>query len=139
MVIPERFFDPRQSAGGVTIDFGAHPLYLLANLLGMPDEVNAAYDCFTARVVEDHSVVAMSYPNGAIGVAEASFLGASAPFLIEAHGTDGSLFYDPRGGLRASVLRSGVGRRRVGAGAGTRGDLRTRATSASIFRKIRNG
>jgi 1,5-anhydro-D-fructose reductase (1,5-anhydro-D-mannitol-forming) len=27
--LPERFFDPRQSAGGVTIDFGAHPLYLL--------------------------------------------------------------------------------------------------------------
>ena len=30
--LPERFFDPRQSAGGVTIDFGAHPLYLLAPL-----------------------------------------------------------------------------------------------------------
>ena len=41
--LPERFFDPRQSAGGVTIDFGAHPLYLLAHLLGMPEEVSAVY------------------------------------------------------------------------------------------------
>jgi 1,5-anhydro-D-fructose reductase (1,5-anhydro-D-mannitol-forming) len=98
--LPERFFDPRQSAGGVTIDFGAHPLYLLAHLLGMPDEVSAVYGRFTGRAVEDQSVVAVLYPNGAIGVAEASFLGASAPILVEAHGTEGSLLYDPSGGLR---------------------------------------
>jgi 1,5-anhydro-D-fructose reductase (1,5-anhydro-D-mannitol-forming) len=98
--LPERFFDPRQSAGGVTIDFGAHPLYLLAHLLGMPEEVSAAYGRFTGRAVEDHSVVAMGYPNGALGVAEASFLGTSAPLLVEAHGTEGSLLYDPSGGLR---------------------------------------
>jgi 1,5-anhydro-D-fructose reductase (1,5-anhydro-D-mannitol-forming) len=54
----------------------------------------------TARVVEDQSVVTMLYPNGVIGVAEASFLGSSAPFLVEAHGTEGSLLYDPSGGLR---------------------------------------
>jgi 1,5-anhydro-D-fructose reductase (1,5-anhydro-D-mannitol-forming) len=98
--LPERFFDPRQSAGGATIDFGAHPLYLLAHLLGMPDEVSAVYCRFTGRAVEDHSVVALLYPDGAIGVAEASFLGASAPFFVEAHGTEGSLLYDPSDGLR---------------------------------------
>src|SRR5215212_8144313 len=98
--LPERFFDPRQSAGGVTIDFGAHPLYLLAHLLGMPDEVSAAYGRVTGRAVEDHSVVTMLYSNGATGVAEASFLGASAPFSVEAHGTEGSLLYDPSGGLK---------------------------------------
>jgi 1,5-anhydro-D-fructose reductase (1,5-anhydro-D-mannitol-forming) len=98
--LPERFFDPRQSAGGFTIDFGAHPLYLLAHLLGMPEEVSAVYGRFTGRAVEDHSVVTMLYPNGALAVAEASFLGSSAPFLVEAHGTEGSLLYDPSGGLR---------------------------------------
>jgi 1,5-anhydro-D-fructose reductase (1,5-anhydro-D-mannitol-forming) len=98
--LPERFFDPLQSAGGVTIDFGAHPLYLLAHLLGMPEEVSSTYGRFTGRAVEDHSVAAMVYPNGALGVAEASFLGASAPFSVEAHGTEGSLLYDPSGGLR---------------------------------------
>jgi 1,5-anhydro-D-fructose reductase (1,5-anhydro-D-mannitol-forming) len=98
--LPERFFDPRQSAGGVTIDFGAHPLYLLAHLLGMPEEVSAVYGRVTGRAVEDQSVVSMLYPNGALGVAEASFLGSSARFLVEAHGTQGSLLYDPSGGLR---------------------------------------
>lgn len=98
--LPDRFFDAHQSAGGVTIDFGAHPLYLLARLLGMPDDVRATYGRFTGRGVEDHSVVTMRYPSGAIGVAEASFVGSSVPFLIEAHGTDGSLLYDPDDGLR---------------------------------------
>ena len=98
--LPERFFDPRQSAGGVTIDFGAHPLYLSAHLLGKPEEVSAVYGRVTGRAVEDQSVVTMLYPNGALGVAEASFLGSSARFLVEAHGTDGSLLYDPSGGLR---------------------------------------
>jgi len=99
--LPGRFFDPRQSAGGVTIDFGAHPLYLAAHLLGMPDEVSAVYGRFTGRAVEDHSVVSMLYPDGALGTAEASYLGATAPFCVEAHGTEGSLLYDPGGGLRA--------------------------------------
>ena len=83
--LPGRFFDPRQSAGGVAIDFGAHPLYLAAHLLGMPEEVKAVYSRFTGRAVEDHSVVTMLYPNEVIGVAEASFLGASAPFCVETH------------------------------------------------------
>ena len=107
---------PRQSVGGVTIDFGAHPLYLLAHLLGMPEEVSAVYGRVTRRAVEDQSVVTMLYPNGALGVAEAS---SSAPprAFVEAHGTEGSLLYDPSGGLveappgcRAMERRPGVRR-----------------------------
>lgn len=45
--LPERFFDPRESAGSFTVDFGAHPLYLIAHLLRMPDEVSAVYSRFT--------------------------------------------------------------------------------------------
>lgn len=98
--LPDHFFDPAQSAGGVTIDFGAHPLYLTAHLLGMPEELTATYGRFTGRVVEDNAVVSMRYANGSVGVAEASFLGGSVPFLVEAHGTEGSLLYDFDAGLR---------------------------------------
>ena len=101
----DRFFDPEESAGGVTSDFGAHPLYLVPDLLGMPEDVRAAYARLTARGVEDNSVVALRYPNGALGVAEASFVGSAVPFTLEAHGTRGSLLYDPDGGLR--LRRSG--------------------------------
>lgn len=98
--LPDRFFDPKESAGGVTVDFGAHPLYLIAYLLGMPEDVRAAYGRFTGKAVEDNSVVAMRYPNGALAVAEASFVGSAVPFIIEAHGTRGSLLCDPDGGLK---------------------------------------
>lgn len=99
--LPSHFFDPEQSAGGVLIDFGAHPLYLLRYLMGMPEEISASYGHVTGRAVEDNAAVAFRYPGGAVGVAEASFVGAGAPFVVEAHGTDGSLLYLPDAGLRA--------------------------------------
>ena len=104
--LPDRFFDPGESAGGVTVDFGAHPLYLVARLLGMPEDVRAGYGRFTGRAIEDNSVVSLRYPNGALAVAEASFVGSAVPFVIEAHGTKGSLLYDPDAGL--ALRRSGT-------------------------------
>ncbi|HVF01424.1 MAG TPA: Gfo/Idh/MocA family oxidoreductase [Rubrobacteraceae bacterium] len=102
--LPSHFFDTEQSAGGVMIDFGAHPLYLVAHLLGLPEEISANYSHATGRKVEDNAVVTMRYGSGAIAVAEASFVGAASPFFIEAHGTEGSLVF---GGPNESVyLRS---------------------------------
>ena len=106
--LPDRFFDPKESAGGVAIDFGAHPLYLVSHLLGMPEQLVSAYGRFTERPVEDNSVVVFRYPKGVLGSAEATFVGASMPFVLEAHGTDGSLLYDPDTGLR---LRRAVAER----------------------------
>jgi 1,5-anhydro-D-fructose reductase (1,5-anhydro-D-mannitol-forming) len=106
--LPDRFFDPKESAGGVAIDFGAHPLYLVSHLLGMPEQLVSAYGRFTERPVEDNSIVVFRYPKGVLGLAEATFVGASMPFVLEAHGTDGSLLYDPDTGLR---LRRAVAER----------------------------
>ena len=91
--LPSRFFDAEQSGGGVLIDFGAHPLYLVAHLLGLPGELSATYGRATGREVEDNAVVTMRYRSGAIAVAEASFVGAASPFTVEAHGTKGSLVF----------------------------------------------
>jgi predicted dehydrogenase len=98
--LPDRFFDPEESVGGVAIDFGAHPLYLISHLLGIPEQVSSAYGSFTGRIVEDNSVVAFRYLEGVLGVAEASFVGSSVPFVVEVHGTEGSLLYNPDAGLR---------------------------------------
>lgn len=106
--LPDRFFDPKESAGGVAIDFGAHSLYLVSHLLGMPEQLVSTYGRFTERPVEDNSVVVFRYPKGVLGMAEATFVGASMPFVLEAHGTDGSLLHDPDTGLR---LRRAVAER----------------------------
>jgi predicted dehydrogenase len=98
--LPNRFFDPEESVGGVAIDFGVHPLYLVSHLLGIPEQLVSVYGRTTERTVEDNSVVVFRYLKGVLGVAEASFVGASMPFVLEAHGTEGSLLYDPDTGLR---------------------------------------
>jgi len=91
--LPAHFFDPAESAGGVLTDFGCHPLYLLRLFLGMPESVSASYGYATDREVEDNAAVTLRYADGALGIAEASFLGSHSPFEVEAHGTGGSLLY----------------------------------------------
>ncbi len=74
-------------------DFGCHPLYLIRYFLGMPGSVSASYGHITGREVEDNAIVTLRYPSGALGVAEATFVGGYSPFEIEAHGTGGSLLF----------------------------------------------
>jgi predicted dehydrogenase len=59
----------------------------------MPGSVSASYGRITGREVEDNAVVTLRYPSGALGVAEATFVGGYSPFEIEAHGTKGSLLF----------------------------------------------
>lgn len=92
--LPEHFYDPELTGGGALIDLGCHPMYLTARFLGgLPQSVSATFGHVTGRAVEDSAVSVLSYPNGAIGVAEAGFVNRQNPFEIEIHGTDGSLFF----------------------------------------------
>jgi 1,5-anhydro-D-fructose reductase (1,5-anhydro-D-mannitol-forming) len=91
--LPPYFFDPQQTAGGAMIDLGAHPMYLTRLFLGLPQSVSASFGFVTGRAVEDNVVAVLNYAQGALGVAETSFVNHFSPFTIEAHGTDGSLFY----------------------------------------------
>jgi 1,5-anhydro-D-fructose reductase (1,5-anhydro-D-mannitol-forming) len=98
--LPERFFDPAYAVGGALTDLGAHPVYLAQLFAGRePDTVSATYRSLTGRAVEDHAVVTLGYSNGRIAVVEAGFV-SDEPFVVELHGTDGSLHYSSRDGLR---------------------------------------
>lgn len=96
--LPEHFYDPAATAGGALIDLGCHPMYLARLFLGrMPDTVTASFGHVTGRAVDDNAVAVLHYPDGALGVVEASFVAPRAPFSIEIHGTEGSLVYrEPR-------------------------------------------
>ncbi|MGI9252288.1 MAG: Gfo/Idh/MocA family protein [Thermomicrobiales bacterium] len=97
--LPARFYDPAAAGGGATIDLGAHPLYLLRTFLGMPEVVQAVFGEMTGRGVEDHSVVTLRYPNGALAVAETGFVSAGPYTSIEIDGTRGNLLLSPVDGL----------------------------------------
>ena len=94
--LPERFFDPAQAVGGALTDLGCHPAYLVQRFLGLgPEILSSTFRFLTGRAVEDHAIVTVGYPDGAVGVIEAGFVSRD-PFSIEIHGTRGWLHYDDR-------------------------------------------
>lgn len=91
--LPERFFQPDESAGGALIDLGAHPLYLTRLFLGMPDRVTAVFGRVTGRGVDDNAAALFGYERGAVGVAETGFVSRGGGSRFEVSGTEGGLAY----------------------------------------------
>lgn len=92
--LPEQFFDPAATGGGALIDLGCHPMYLARLFLGgLPESVSVSFGALTGRAVEDGAVAVLRYSGGALGVVEAGFVTPHSPFIVEAHGTEGSLLY----------------------------------------------
>ncbi|MCZ8516418.1 Gfo/Idh/MocA family oxidoreductase [Paenibacillus filicis] len=91
--LPAHFFGAEQCGGGAMIDLGCHPMYLARLFLGLPESVSANYGYVTGKEVEDNAVSVLRYPSGALAVVEAGFVNRFSPFVIEVHGTEGSLLY----------------------------------------------
>ncbi|MFB7249692.1 Gfo/Idh/MocA family protein [Microbacterium sp. NPDC056234] len=105
--LPERFADPATAIGGVFADLGCHPAYLIQHFLGTrPATISATYGAVTGRDVEDNAVVVSRYPNGAVGVAEASFVTRPGAFAFEVRGTEASVLF----GFGSDVLTATGGR-----------------------------
>lgn len=92
--LPAHFFDPVACGGGALIDLGAHPIYLTNRLAGPASALSARFSYQLGHEVEDHAVVMVEYASGAIGVLEAGFNAAASPFLVELHGTKGSVMIE---------------------------------------------
>jgi len=90
--LPPHFWSATEAQGGALIDL-CHPVYLVSQFLGLPSTVSAALGFHTGHEVEDNAVVTMTYPSGAVAIAETSYISAFTPFSIEAHGTLGSLVF----------------------------------------------
>lgn len=92
--LPEHFYNREQCGGGALIDLGCHPMYLTRLFLGaLPSSVSATFGYVTGKEVEDNAVATLQGPNGAVGIVEAGFVNPQSPFVIEVHGTKGSLLY----------------------------------------------
>lgn len=89
--LPESFYNKENCGGGAMIDLGAHTGYLLEWILGAAKNVTATFTSVTNRGVEDNAVAIMEFENGAIGVAETSFVSVYTPLTLEISGTKGSL------------------------------------------------
>lgn len=87
--LPEHFYNLKECGGGAMIDLGAHPMYILAWLLGKPASVSSVFTEITGHGVEDNAVSVLRFANGAIGVSETGFVSRSDRNGIEVSGTDG--------------------------------------------------
>ncbi len=91
--LPDYWFVKDDCAGGAMMDLGCHPLYLLAYLCGKPAKITGIANSVLGTPVDENAVSVIEFENGAIGVAETSFLAFSSPYTIEVHGTDGILLW----------------------------------------------
>lgn len=89
--LPEAFYDPVLCGGGAMMDLGAHSMYLLDMLLGMPDTISSVFTHVTGRAVEDNAVSVFRYANGAIASSETGFTASEDPFSLEICGSKGTL------------------------------------------------
>lgn len=96
--LPTHFYNAEQCGGGAMIDLGAHGMYLIHWLLGMPCSVSSALtlscenaDTLAKNVdrVEDNAVTVMGFANGAIAVNETGFVSSISPKVFEVHGEAG--------------------------------------------------
>jgi scyllo-inositol 2-dehydrogenase (NAD+) len=92
--LPEHFFDPETCGGGALIDLGAHPIYLANRLAGPAASVTARLSSFLDYQVDDNAAVVVEYKSGALGVLEAGFVSGGSPFLLECHGTEGTVMIE---------------------------------------------
>ncbi|NLJ30879.1 MAG: Gfo/Idh/MocA family oxidoreductase [Clostridiales bacterium] len=89
--LPAHFYSKEQCGGGAMMDLGAHPMYLLNWILGMPKSVQSTFTNVTGHEVEDNAVSVLEYANGAIGISETGFVSVYNPPTFEISGTTGAL------------------------------------------------
>ena len=101
--LPPHFYNARQCGGGAMIDLGAHGMYLIDWLLGVPATAVSAFTraCERADVaeknsdgVEDNAVTVFTYPNGVIAINETGFVSDYEPITFEVHGELGFVRMD---------------------------------------------
>lgn len=92
--LPDHFYNARQCGGGAMIDLGAHGMYLIHWILGLPQTASSVFTvaCGVERNrdrVEDNAVTVMGFDGGAIAVNETGFVSNVSPVVLEVFGENG--------------------------------------------------
>ncbi len=96
--LPKHFYNASECGGGAMIDLGAHGMYLIEWILGLPIKASSQFtvscDIETVKEknpdgVEDNAVTVMSFENGAIAVNETGFVSCYSPVTLEVFGEQG--------------------------------------------------
>ncbi len=96
--LPKHFYSQQECGGGAMIDLGAHGMYLIDWILGMPETYKSVFtnactnedaNALNSDKVEDNAITVMGYANGAIAVNETGFVSGGSPMIFEVDGEKG--------------------------------------------------
>ena len=100
--LPAHFYDAKECGGGAMIDLGAHGMYLIDWLCGVPDTCKSVFtnactnenaNAMNRDCVEDNAVTIMSYSDGCIAVNETGFVSNYYPMTLEVSGEKGWVLF----------------------------------------------
>ena len=105
--LPEHFYNKEECGGGAMIDLGAHGMYLINDILGLPEKYSTTFNVYAPvpknrDMVEDHVVTVMSYKNGAIAINETGFVSPATPCMLEVGGESGFVCCSAERGVELS-------------------------------------
>ncbi|GHU76906.1 dehydrogenase [Spirochaetia bacterium] len=90
--LPDYWFDTSLTGGGAMMDLGAHPVYIMAFLLGAPKRLSALTTNPFKTSSDENAVAIAEFKDGVLGIMETAFVTYGVPDLLEVYGTDGSVF-----------------------------------------------
>lgn len=102
--LPGHFYNRQECGGGAMIDLGAHGMYLIDWLAGLPETYTSVFTHCHGREVEDNAITVMSYPDGLIAINETGFVSSCCPPTLEVGGERGYVKYT--GGKENCVVKS---------------------------------
>lgn len=90
---------------GVLTDLGAHCLYLMHWIMGLPTAVTAIMTNYSAHRAEDNAVCLLEFASGVVGICDTSYTAEHSPFSIELYGTKGSFIGRGKTGIHHKLLQ----------------------------------
>ena len=90
--LPDYWFDTTATGGGAFMDLGAHPVYIMAGLLGAPQRVTALMSNLYGTSGDENAIALAEFEGGVLATMETAFVTEGVPDLLEVYGTGGAVF-----------------------------------------------
>ena len=94
--LPDYWFDVSKTGGGAMMDLGAHPVYILSFLFGLPKRISGMTSNPFGTSSDENAIAIAEFKDGILGTLETAYVTYGVPDLLEVYGTEGSVFM--RGG-----------------------------------------
>jgi len=105
--LPSYWFNLEESGGGALMDLGAHPVYVLAELFGMPKRLAALMTNLYGTSSDENTIALAEFEGGMLGTMETAFVTDCVPDILEVYGTKGAVYV--RGDEVIQALRADGG------------------------------